>query len=74
MIAAEAALDAELAQMLPAAVRIAALSEQVGKLRGRLRSVHLETHLQAAEVLTPAQRHRYVQLRGGADHDDVTSS
>ena len=45
--------DAELAR------RVGALGEQ----RGRLRLVHLRAHLEAAALLTPAQRARYYQLR-----------
>lgn len=73
VIAAEAALDVELAKASPDAARIATLSEQIGRLRGRLRSIHLETHLQAAEVLTPVQRQRYLQLRGSAHHGGAAS-
>ena len=60
---AEIALDAELSRSAPNADRVAELSEAVGRARGRLRNVHLTTHLAAAPVLTPEQRAKYVQLR-----------
>ncbi len=59
----ERALDAELSRPMPDAARVADLSEAVGRARGRLRNVHLSTHLVAAPMLTPAQRAQYVQLR-----------
>ncbi len=63
VLQAEAAIDAELARSTPDAARVAELTEVVGRARGRLRNVHLTTHLAAAPVLTSAQRAKYVQLR-----------
>ncbi len=64
VLAAETALDRELGKAAPDATRVASLTEDVGRLLGQLRSVHLVTHLKAATLLTPAQRNRYRQLRG----------
>jgi Spy/CpxP family protein refolding chaperone len=60
---AERALDAELARDRPHVDRVSALAEAAGLARGRLRHVHLRTHLAAAPLLTPAQRLKYQQLR-----------
>ncbi len=60
---AEIALDGELASATPDAERVAELAQAVGRARGRLRNVHLTTHLAAAPVLTVEQRAKYVQLR-----------
>jgi Spy/CpxP family protein refolding chaperone len=46
------------------------VSEQIGKLRGRLRAVHLEAHLKTRRVLTKEQIETYKRLRGiQQDHD-----
>lgn len=63
VLAAETALDSELSLPVPDATRVAELADTVGRARGRLRNVHLTTHLAAAPVLTAAQRAKYVQLR-----------
>lgn len=63
VLAAEAALDRELAASTPDAQRVRALASAAGEARGRLRDVHLSTHLRAAPLLTPAQRARYLELR-----------
>ena len=65
VLAAEAAVDAELARPVPDVTRLAQLTDAAGLARGRLRQVHLRTHLQAAPLLSTAQRARYRQLRTG---------
>jgi len=48
------------------------ISEQIGKLRGQLRAVHLVAHLKSKEVLTPEQIKAYKKSRGiGARHHDA---
>lgn len=47
-----------------------ARSEEIGRLRGRLRAVHLSAHLETAEVLSAEQRARYVELRGYGSSPD----
>lgn len=42
------------------------MSEEIGRLRGRLRYVHLVAHLQMPDILTPAQVAEYDRLRGYA--------
>lgn len=39
-------------------------SEEIGRLRGRLRAVHLRAHLETAALLSAEQRARYQALRG----------
>jgi Spy/CpxP family protein refolding chaperone len=43
---------------------LAATVEQIGRLQGQLRRVHLETHLAQSGILTPEQIKRYGELRG----------
>ena len=43
---------------------LAATLEQIGRLQGQLRRVHLEAHLVQSEILTPEQIKRYDELRG----------
>lgn len=45
------------------------ISEQIGKLRGQLRAVHLAAHLKSKEALTPEQIETYKKSRGvGVGH------
>jgi len=37
---------------------------EAGRLRDRLRQIHLAAHLETAPILTPEQRHLYQRLRG----------
>jgi Spy/CpxP family protein refolding chaperone len=46
--------------------RLAALTASLGGLNGRLREVHLTTHIAMRDVLTPEQRAAYDRLRGYA--------
>jgi Spy/CpxP family protein refolding chaperone len=66
VLAAESALDAELARAQPDPERVLALSEATGEARGRLRAVHLNAHVAAARVLDAAQREQYAALRHAA--------
>jgi len=43
--------------------------DEIAKLRGRLRFVHLKTHLRQKAIMSAEQVHRYIQLRGyGPQH------
>ena len=42
-------------------------AEQIGKMRGRLRSVHLIAHLKTKNVLMPPQIEQYKKLRAASD-------
>lgn len=42
--------------------------EEIGRLRGKLRAVHLTAHLKCKSVLTEKQNALYRQLRSGGDH------
>lgn len=66
----EARLDSMFAAGGAEAGAVRSLSGEIGRLRGRLRSIHLEAHLLTAPLLTPAQLHRYRMARGyhGAHH------
>jgi Spy/CpxP family protein refolding chaperone len=44
--------------------QLAAALEQIGRLQGQLRKVHLEAHLEQTALLTPEQIERYDELRG----------
>lgn len=45
------------------------ISEEIGKRRGKLRSIHLNAHLRAKAILTREQTETYKRLRGiGASH------
>ena len=47
--------------------RLAGLTEEIGRLNGLLRGVHLKAHLEARQILTPHQRVLYANLRGYDD-------
>ncbi len=64
IIAGERELDRRFSDGSIAPADLAARTTELGRLRGELRAVHLTAHLEAAEVLSPEQRHRYVELRG----------
>jgi ketosteroid isomerase-like protein/Spy/CpxP family protein refolding chaperone len=66
VLAAETALDAELSSADPDASRLQTLARVAGDARGRLRGVHLRTHLSAGPLLTAEQRTRYVALRSNS--------
>ncbi|MCW8087584.1 Spy/CpxP family protein refolding chaperone [Sabulicella glaciei] len=46
--------------------RLAALTASLGALNGRLREVHLATHIAMRDALDPGQREAYARLRGYA--------
>jgi len=47
------------------------LLQELGRLQGELRFVHLNAHLQMKTLLTETQVHEYDQLRGYGDHPDA---
>jgi len=59
--------EAELEQLFvssaAAVAEVRPLLDEIAKLRAELRWVHLSTHLEARQLLTPEQRARYHQLR-----------
>lgn len=72
MVDQETTLDRLFASRRITREQLAATLEQIGRLQGRLRQVHLEAHLAQAEILTAEQVRRYDDLRGygtGATHD-----
>ena len=60
----EAGLDALFASGEIDEASLSRLTEEIGRLNGRLRGVHLRAHLETAAALSPNQRQRYSQLRG----------
>lgn len=66
IVAAEQALDRLFAERRIDATEIETRSEQIGRLQGRLRAVHLATHLETRATLSDAQVRRYDELRGYA--------
>jgi Spy/CpxP family protein refolding chaperone len=72
MVDQETTLDRLFASRRITRAQLAATLEQIGRLQGRLRQVHLEAHVAQAEILTAEQVRRYDDLRGygtGATHD-----
>jgi Spy/CpxP family protein refolding chaperone len=57
-------LDGNFASGLVAEDALAAETEAIGALQGRLRAIHLTAHLATRAVLTPVQIARYQELRG----------
>ena len=64
LVQAERALDQAFASRQIDATRLAAHTENIGRLQALLRKSHLDTHLQQTALLTPGQITRYAQLRG----------
>ena len=64
LIERERALDLAFAGQQITPPTLASLTAQIGETQGELRAVHLKYHLTTAELLTPHQKHRYVELRG----------
>lgn len=60
----ERQLDAAFASEAIDAASLTRMTEEIGRLNGQLRSVHLRAHLDTARILSPHQRMLYVQLRG----------
>ena len=70
LVQGERELDRVLATSTPHPDTVAARTIALGQLRGELRNVHLQAHLETSPVLSHAQRQRYWELRGygSADH------
>lgn len=70
IIAAEAALDDAFASGTIDEARLQDLTGEIAQLKGRLRAVHLQAHLETKVLLSGDQVRRYVKLRGyhHADH------
>lgn len=60
----ERRLDAHFASGHAEIEVVTELTTDLGRLRGQLRAVHLNAHVEMATVLTPEQRRRYDELRG----------
>jgi Spy/CpxP family protein refolding chaperone len=66
----EAALDRLFIERHADAARIAALTDEIGDLAGRLRAAHLAAHVETTALLGPEQVAAYNRLRGyGAEAD-----
>jgi Spy/CpxP family protein refolding chaperone len=66
IVAMEEELDRLFATGAAETASLAALTASIGALNGRLREVHLATHIAMHDALEPEQRATYVQLRGYA--------
>ncbi|PWS39119.1 hypothetical protein DFH01_07730 [Falsiroseomonas bella] len=66
IVALEQELDALFAGGAADTGRLAALTAEIGALNGRLREVHLATHIGMREALDATQRAAYARLRGYA--------
>lgn len=64
LVERERALDGAFRDGTATPARMAADTEAIGTLQGRLRAVHLTAHLEMRAVLTPAQIAMYDSLRG----------
>ena len=67
IIAVEKKLDHAFSSRTATAETVEGLTGEIGRLEGALRAVHLTTHLEMAQILTPHQIKLYDQLRGYAD-------
>ena len=63
----ESSLDAGFADGSIDAQVLQQATEQIGRLNGTLRGVHLAAHLVTVEILSPHQRALYIQARGYGD-------
>ncbi|MGI9411825.1 MAG: Spy/CpxP family protein refolding chaperone [Hyphomicrobiaceae bacterium] len=68
-LAAERAVDRAFADGAATAQAISRLTASAGRLRAKLRAVHLAAHIETTPLLTPHQRARYESLRGYAGKD-----
>lgn len=66
LVSVEGELDRLFAERRIDAATLQARTEEIGRLQGRLRAVHLATHLETRAVLSEAQVRRYDELRGYA--------
>ena len=71
LINAEMRLDQDFEDASIDAQKLEEALLEVGRIRARLRYVHLESHLRQKQLLTPGQRQKYDVLRGykGMHHD-----
>jgi hypothetical protein len=67
-VAREQELDHRFARRHIDPDRLAAITEELGRLQGALRLAHLRAHLETTALLTDAQIRRYDELRGYAGH------
>ncbi len=63
----ERRLDREFAERSITPAVLESLTDEIARLQGRLRAVHLRAHLELADVLTEKQREEYDRLRGYAE-------
>lgn len=63
----EAELDGLFANRIVTPENLQASTAAVASTQGMLRETHLKYHLSTVAVLTPAQMHRYAELRGYGD-------
>jgi Spy/CpxP family protein refolding chaperone len=64
LIAHEAELDRRFADKTITPASLAATTDAIGATQVALRRAHLKYHLLTLDLLTPAQAHRYAELRG----------
>ena len=64
IISAESRLDQMFDQAVPSASQIENLTIQIAQLRGQLRNVHLQAHLQMSALMSDQQKAMYQRLRG----------
>jgi hypothetical protein len=64
LIEQEAELDRKFAAHTMTPEDLKLITAAIAVSQGELRETHLKYHLQTASLLTPAQMHRYAQLRG----------
>lgn len=70
IVEAERQLDARFVSETIQSTELAERVTAIGRLRGELRTVHLEAHLRTRALLTAAQVHEYQRLRGTMQHGD----
>ncbi len=64
----ERALDLAFAQRTVDSTRLASLTNEIGRLQGELRFVHLTAHLAVTEILSQTQVEEYEMRRGYSGH------
>lgn len=68
IVGLERQLDRVFAERSVTPETLASLTDEIARLQGRLRAVHLQAHIELAEVLTDEQRKQYDYLRGYSGH------
>lgn len=68
LVAKEKELDRRFASGSIDRASMEALTAEIGRLQGQLRSVHLAAHLEGKAILTEAQVSRYMEARGHTGH------